>query len=474
MKIFLRLSEPKFERQIKNVINAFFLSATYVQGETQRHDLAIFVDYEKDGLTVRLQNESVCLRTEKLFSPNALRWHIQTEQAVYEVISKAYGRRLNWGILTGVRPVKIASKWLQEGKSNEETEKEYTDERYVSKVKAQLCLALAEKENVCLQGAAKDAMALYVHVPICPHRCGYCSFISKESNDTAYIEQYYQALMQEIRAMGEYFSKKRTVIDSLYVGGGTPSIFDATMIEALLAQIRAHFDVSRLREATFEAGRADCITEEKLSAMQAGGIGRICINAQSMHNTTLKAMGRNLTKEEFLSAFAKAKKYPFNINVDLIYGLEGESEEMFYASLQEVAALEPDNITLHTLSYKRKAQDFDHKTESAQERLAGFDDAYVQLAKKGYAPYYLYRQKHNVSGGENTGFCKKDKESIYNISVISDRMGIIGLGAGAVGKIRDTTTGKIKRIDGYYDMDLYMQRICEVIDKKAKAYETIE
>lgn len=474
MNIFLQLSETTYARQIKNVIQAFFLSAKFVQTQTPTTELALFVTILQDKITVRLQNEKRELTTEKSLSRIKAQRNIETEQAVYEVISAAYNRTLPWGILTGVRPVKIASALLKDKASDERVLAEYTENRYVHRAKAELCLSLAKKENRCIHDLPKNAMALYVHIPICPHRCAYCSFISRQSTNAAYIERYLTALLQEICALGAYFSDKKIFVDSLYIGGGTPAVLSAEMIAQLLFEIRKHFDLSRLRESTFEAGRADCLTVEKLSAMKAGGIDRVCLNAQSMHNATLQKIGRNLTKEEFVRAFSLIRKYPFSVNVDLIYGLEGESERMFYDSLAQVMDLQPENITLHTLAYKRKARDFENKMRWDGDYLAGFDSAYGLLAAEGYAPYYMYRQKHAVSGGENTGFCKKGTEGIYNISILSDRVGIIALGAGAVGKICKKDTHLIRRIEGYQDIDYYMQHIHEAIDKKRKGYEGVE
>ncbi|NLL49827.1 MAG: coproporphyrinogen dehydrogenase HemZ [Eubacteriaceae bacterium] len=471
MNIFLQLSKTDYERQIKNIIYAFFLPAEFVACRTQEIDLALFVEILQDKISIRLENAKEELIKEKSFSCKEEQRSIEIEQAVYEVISEAYGYILPWGILTGVRPVKIASRLLKSGVADEQIIAEYTERRFVNAEKAKLCLSLAKKENNCLQNMPKNAVALYVHIPICPHRCKYCSFISKQSTDQYYIAQYLNALLQEIRAIGAYFSNKNILVDSLYIGGGTPALLDADMIEKLLFELVQYFDTGKMREATFEAGRADCITVEKLEAMKEGGMSRICINAQSMHNETLQSIGRGLTKEEFLHAYALARKYSFAMNVDLIYGLEGENESMFYDSLEQVISLQPENITLHTLAYKKKAKDFENKMRREREHLTGFDSAYGLLKTKGYVPYYLYRQKHAVSGGENTGFCKEGTEGIYNISVLSDRVDIIALGAGAVGKICEKNTHRIRRVDGCQEIDFYIQHIHEVIHKKRRIYE---
>ncbi|NMC55684.1 MAG: radical SAM protein, partial [Eubacteriaceae bacterium] len=231
--------------------------------------------------------------------------------------------------------------------------------------------------------------------------------------------------------------------------------------------IRSNFNLNKCSEFTFEAGRADCIDDEKLNAIKSSGADRICINAQSMHDETLDKIGRHIKIDRFYEAYEKALKYNFIKNVDLIYGLEGENEEMFLSSLDRIIALNPENITIHSLSYKRNSQIFENKNFISS---SGFDKSYKILDNNNYQPYYLYRQKYTANGAENTGFSRPGYDGIYNRLIISERIGVIGLGAGAAGKIYDKQTDNIKRVAGYKNIDLYIKNTQDAIDKKRRTY----
>lgn len=468
MKIVLDIENNKYEYEIKSLISAFFISAEFHKDDIIDKDLYLRIAYEQDKAIIHIKKDDCFKSSEVILCGVKSKDIIKIEQKVYEEIGFLYNKSLPWGILTGVRPVKIGLKMLENGSSDEDIINYYLKERYLSEEKAKICTNLAHKERELISNLNYCDIALYVNIPICPQRCNYCSFISKQSTDNDYIVKYVNALINEIHQMSGYFNKNNIV--SVYIGGGTPGILSAQAISLLIGEIRNNFNLKKCLEFTFEAGRADCIDDEKLSAIKSSGADRICINAQSMHDETLTKIGRHIKVSEFYKAYEKTLKYDFIKNVDLIYGLEGENEEMFLSSLNKVIALNPENITLHSLSYKRNSEIFENKNFISS---TGFDKSYEILKNNNYHPYYLYRQKYTANGAENTGFSHSGYDGIYNRLIISERIGVIGLGAGAAGKIYDKETDNIKRVAGYKNIDLYIENTQDAINKKLKIYSFI-
>lgn len=465
MKIVLEIKENKYEYEIKSLLRAFFISAEFYKENIIDADLYIRVTYEQDKAIIHIKNDDCFKSLEVILCGLKSKDIIKIEQKIYDFISSLYNIFLPWGILTGVRPVKIALKMLENGSSDEDIVSYYMKERYLYKDKAKICVSLAHKEHELINSVDSSDMALYVNIPICPQRCNYCSFISKQSSNNEYIEKYVKALINEIHQMSEYFTLNNIV--SVYIGGGTPGILSAGLTSLLISEIRNNFNLNKCLEFTYEAGRADCIDDEKLSAIKLSGADRICINAQSMHDETLDKIGRHIKASQFYEAYEKTLKYNFIKNVDLIYGLQGENDEMFLSSLEKVIALNPENITIHSLSYKRNSEIFQNKNFISSK---GFDKSYEILKYNDYYPYYLYRQKYTANGAENTGFSYPGYEAVYNRLIISERIGIIGLGAGAAGKIYNKETDNIKRVSGYKNIDLYIENTQNAIDKKLKTY----
>lgn len=465
MKVVLDIKDNKYEYEIKSLISAFFISAVFYKENIIDKDLYLRITYEQDKAVINIKKDD-CIRVcEVILCGVKSKDIVKIEQKIYEEIQFLNSKSLSWGILTGVRPVKIALKMLENGSSDEDIINYYVKERYLSEDKAKICTLLAHKERELINSLSNSDMALYINIPICPQRCNYCSFISKQCTDNEYIEKYVKALIYEIHQLSKYFTENNIV--SVYIGGGTPGILSANSISLLISEIRSNFNLNKCSEFTFEAGRADCIDDEKLNAIKSAGAGRICINAQSMHDETLDKIGRHIKVREFYEAYEKALKYNFIKNVDLIYGLEGENEEMFLSSLDKIIALNPENITIHSLSYKRNSQIFENKNFISS---SGFDKSYKILENNNYHPYYLYRQKYTANGAENTGFSRPGYDGIYNRLIISERIGVIGLGAGAAGKIYDKQTDNIKRVAGYKNIDLYIKNTQDAIDKKRRTY----
>ncbi len=469
MKIVLALSESKYEYEIKSLLNAFFISAQFYRKNIDNAEIYIDIAYELYKAVLKLKNRNSEIRSEIKLSNQRYVDVLKIEQKVYLLIAKLYNTSLPWGILTGVRPVKIALKMKENHVDDQDIINYYTNERYVSYKKASLCIRVANKEWECIKSLPHNERALYINIPLCPSKCHYCSFISKPTKDTEFIKRYVNALIKEIKMLSKYFYLNNIKINAIYIGGGTPSILGVEQIDALMKEIKNNFSLDHCREFTFEAGRADCINDEKLCAIKSGGANRICINAQSMHSSTLNAIGRHISVEDFYKAYEMTLKYNFIKNVDLIYGLSGENDDMFLSSLNEVIELNPENITLHCLSYKRNSELFNEKN-SLFAGTYGFEYAYNLLEKNKYIPYYLYRQKYTVNNAENTGFSRPGFEGIYNRLIISEHIGIIGLGAGASGKLYNRENDCIKRVAGYKNINLYIDNIDDVVRKKMHMY----
>jgi oxygen-independent coproporphyrinogen-3 oxidase len=470
MNIVLALSENKYEYEIKSLLSAFFISAQFYKENINNADLCIYIRYQAGRAILNFKNQNNEIRSEIRLLNQRHVDILSIEQKVYVIIGKIYKKTLPWGILTGVRPVKIALKMKENNAEDQEIIDYYTNVRYVNNKKASLCVRIAEKEWECMSDLQDNDRALYINIPICPSKCHYCSFVSKATKDMDFIERYVGALVKEIRILSNYFILNNIRIKTIYIGGGTPSILSSSQIYNLLKEIKDNVNLEHCREFTFEAGRADCINDEKLHAIRSGGADRICINAQSMHNTTLNAIGRYISVEDFYKAYEISTKYNFIKNVDLIYGLSGENDSMFLSSLNKVIELNPENITLHCLSYKRNSELFDEKNSHFTGTF-GFESAYGLLEKNKYIPYYLYRQKYTVNNAENTGFCRPGFEGIYNRLIISERIGIVGLGAGASGKLYNRKNDHIKRVTGYKNIELYIDNIDDVVSKKMHMYD---
>ena len=368
--------------------------------------------------------------------------------SIYQVFHRATGISPPWGILTGIKPTGIYRRFLNE-MGYEKTRKFLLEEYCMQPEKIpllhQICMVMDE-----VQTDSKKEASLYVAIPFCPSRCSYCSFISVAAEKSnRLIDSYLQYLKKEIEDKCSVLHRSGLKIRSVYVGGGTPGILTADQIEALLGTIIENTG-NNIEEFTFELGRPDTVSEEKLAVLKKYGVTRVCINTQTTNDEILSAIGRRHTKEQYLDAVSLTKKFQFNsINTDLIAGLPGETEESFAASLKDVLSAGVDNITIHTLSIKRSSKlygdgtHFDPKNDRVQRML---DDAYDVLRNEGLVPYYMYRQKNTVSNGENIGFSIPEKICAYNLYMMEDLHTIAACGAGASSKIIAADTGRIERV----------------------------
>lgn len=391
---------------------------------------------------------------------------------IYEKLSALTGLKPDWGILTGIRPVKLCGELYETTGTRETTLKILTEKYCLSEVKAELLLNLYLKQQKQAGMPPPNSAGVYIGIPFCPTRCVYCSFASNQVKDSE-IEKYLEALHQEIAYTGKRMRETGLITESVYIGGGTPTTLTAGQLDELITSIQKSFDLSKLREFTVEAGRPDTITAEKLQVLKDREIGRISINPQSMKAATMEAIGRSHSPEDVRRAFALAREYGFDhINCDVIAGLPDEDAADFYDTIEQVMDLGPESITVHCLAVKRASRlvdidkDFHYKqSDRVAEMLSACPE---MLESHGYSPYYLYRQKHMAGAFENTGYCKKDKECIYNIRIMDEHQSIIALGAGGISKVYYPSENRLERVANVTNYQEYIKRIDEMLDRKEK------
>lgn len=392
------------------------------------------------------------------------------KRMLYRMLSSYTGQKLPWGNLTGIRPTKIPMGLLEKGWKNSDIAQYMRDTYYTSPEKTALAVMIANRERHILQDINfKDGYSLYVGIPFCPSICLYCSFSSSPlSLWRDKVDLYLDALFKEIDYASEAFAGKE--LNTVYIGGGTPTTLEPEQMDRLLTKLEQRFCFDQLKEFTVEAGRPDSITKEKLEVLRAHGISRISINPQTMNQKTLDLIGRRHTVEETIQAFHLARELGFdNINMDLIVGLPGEEKPEVEHTMQELAKLDPDNITVHSLAIKRAARlrlfKEEHKemTMINNNEIMDMTARYAQAA--GLYPYYLYRQKNMAGNFENVGYAREGKAGIYNILIMEEVQSILALGAGASTKMvyaRD----RIERIENVKDIRNYIERIDEMIERK--------
>ncbi|MDD3137378.1 MAG: coproporphyrinogen dehydrogenase HemZ [Lachnospiraceae bacterium] len=390
---------------------------------------------------------------------------------IYKELKKCTGIELEWGILTGIRPTKIVMKELEKGYRTEQVIAWLQDYYEVSDKKAKLSVDIALREQEILKTLDyKDGYSLYVGIPFCPTTCSYCSFTSYPIaiwKDR--VNEYMDAMLKEITYVGNKSRHKK--LNSIYVGGGTPTTLEPYQLERLLTHIESTFSYDNVKEITVEAGRPDSITREKLEVLRKHNISRISINPQSMQQKTLQKIGRRHTVEDIIKVFHMARELGFtNINMDLIVGLPGETIDDVYDTLAQVEQLMPDSLTVHCLAVKRAARMSQADVEDNPAQMSQMIELASQYAQKmNLVPYYLYRQKNMTGNFENVGYAKVDKIGIYNILIMEEKQSIVAVGAGASTKIvLPREKDNIIRIENVKDIDLYITKIDEMIERKGE------
>jgi coproporphyrinogen dehydrogenase HemZ len=398
---------------------------------------------------------------------------------VFDLLKTYTGKHPKWGALTGIRPVKLVHELGDRGLDQAMIKKQLLDVYKLHPEKADLLLQTARIQLPLLDNRENREVSLYIHIPFCSSRCYYCSFpsdlISRVSDK---MGEYLECLERELSAVMEGLKAKGTNVDTVYVGGGTPTVLGHFHLESLLKMLKGYvLDMCSIREYTVEAGRPDSLDRAKIELMKEFGVTRLSINPQTMNQETLDLIGRNHTVEELVKVFKQAREVGFDcINMDVILGLPGETPEHINHTMQEIAGLNPENITVHTLAVKRASawkesfQQYDDDRKGLAEEMADIFRKWI--GKLGMVPYYLYRQKYMLDHLENIGYALPGKECLYNIQFMDEKRDIWAIGAGASSKIYYPREDRLERIANVKNLDVYLARIEEMIEKKRKVLES--
>lgn len=475
-----------YELEVKNVYKIFDLNS----------DIKIYYEYEIDFnksnfiILSELINSSKGLACKTVLYINKLQFSsiivyeddIKIEKndykklkktlvkkSLYDTLSQYFNEKAEYGFLTGVRPNKILISAMKNNISRQDTNLILRNTYEVSVEKIRLLNEIFDRQAKYL--LKKEKYNLYIHIPFCPTKCKYCSFVSFSKYNQNVLNDYVINLICEIEKTIKLAINNNLELNTIYFGGGTPSVLSIKNIDDIFNVIKKYYRLEDIAEISFEAGRPDTLNEEKLSCLKRNYVSRISINPQTMSNGILSKMSRSHSVEDIQSTFNLARKIGFDsINMDLIIGLPEESPEDVLNSIKKVVELKPDNITVHALSYKKgsfllnNTEDLSKDTDIIKKM---YDITKAICSENEYKPYYMYRQKNIKGNLENIGYTLESKESIYNIVIIEEVETILGCGAGAVSKILKDD-GKHERVQNYKDLREYNKNVHKNIDEKCR------
>ena len=504
----VNLNKENFEYDVQALVKSFFPEEqVYVLTPETREDrrqeleprARLKIEIREDGAELVLDGESYHFswpekRDVPAEWPVSAEWKVLQQEILdrgfkdgfkrflYNVLNQATGRTLPWGNLTGIRPTKIAYSMLEQGRSDQFILEYYRQNHYVSMEKAELSLEIAKRERELLSGIHyQGGYSLYIGIPFCPTTCLYCSFTSFPiAGYRNLVETYVDCLIREMELTAEIM--KGRILDSVYIGGGTPTTLEPAQLDRLLSKLKSLFDFSTVQEFTVEAGRADSITEEKLKVLHAHGVSRISVNPQTMKQETLEIIGRKASVEQVEQAYGLARKVGFdNINMDLILGLPGELEADVQRTIDRVVKMGPDSLTVHSLAIKRASKLNQWIQENGVSMLHNTDETMAIAAEGarqlGLVPYYLYRQKNMSGNFENVGYAREGKLGLYNILIMEEVQTIVALGAGSITKKVSRQAAEdgsesnlIERCENVKEVSLYIEKIDEMIVRKQKLF----
>jgi len=482
--IGIQFNKKDYEYDIYSLVQAFYpgeeLRICYEEEQQEcGYDKMIRIVYGDKDVNITILESGQCFLQEVIALDYADRKTAKSDlkRMVYRVLSNYTKKTLPWGNLTGIRPVKLVMSLIENGMPDTKAVG-YMQEVYdCSKEKADLSIAIANREREILKDIDyRRGYSLYVGIPFCPSICLYCSFSSSPYEKWKnVVDPYLDACCRELdfisQAMDGY------TLDTVYIGGGTPTTLDSKQMVRLLSHIQKRFAMDQIKEFTIEAGRPDSITEKKLQVIKGFPVTRISVNPQTMNQKTLDVIGRKHTVEDTMDAFYMAREAGFdNINMDIIVGLPGESKEDVSYTLEKIKGLNPDSLTAHSLAVKRasrlKLLQEEYKEiafENSQETM----DMVMKCAMEcDMSPYYLYRQKNMAGNLENIGYAKLDKAGRYNILIMEEKQPILAAGAGGATKLVNRSEQRIMRIENVKDITNYITRIDEMIERKRIGIET--
>ena len=468
--------DHEFHYETENLVRLFFPNEkiTVMQGIPENIGEKDVISSVKDGeiYTAFLGESESCHFEDKDTKT------IERKMAVclYKVLVKVTGRKQPWGILTGVRPIKLFRR-LSESGGKAYARDYFTKELLVSEEKTNLSAVTEEYERKILALSKPRSFSLYISVPFCPSRCSYCSFVSQSIEKAQkLIEPYFELLCKEIEYTAEIAKDCKLQLESVYVGGGTPTTLSAGQLEKLIDTVNQSFDMATCREFTVEAGRPDTIDKDKLTAILKGGADRISINPQTLNDKVLEVIGRKHNSERTLNAYKLAREVGFkHINMDLIAGLPTDTVESFRDTLDKICELSPESVTVHTLAMKRSSRltQEGNSLETDKEVPAAKMLRYCEekLSEESYHPYYLYRQTRMEGNLENVGWSKDGYDGIYNVFVMDETHTILGCGAGAVSKLKKPYSEELSRIFNYKYPYEYINGFEEMLRRKEQVRE---
>ncbi len=398
------------------------------------------------------------------------------QQSYYKAACGHLSETPAWGALAGVRPTKLTTRHLLQGGTEASAHKLLKDVYYVTKPRRELAVACSKSTVAAYEKMSAQDVSLYVGIPFCPTRCAYCSFVSRSiGKRTELLEPYLEALQKELALTGRLLKESGKRVRTVYMGGGTPTTLSAKQMAKLLDSIYQHFDLSECLEFTVEGGRPDTLDAQKLQTIKDHGANRMSINPQSMVDSVLKASGRPHTAEDVLRSYAQARKAGFDaINMDLIAGLPEDTYEGFCRSLDTVRALQPANITVHTLALKKGADLFEKQANLPSGNEVSRMVAYANqvLAADGYKPYYLYRQKYMSGSFENIGWSRDNQDCLYNIYMMEELHTILSLGGGGMNKV-NLPDGSLQRFHNPKFPEQYISQLDSVLQQKKQLFRLL-
>ena len=393
----------------------------------------------------------------------------------YDLLVEHAGHSINsYGILTGMRPVKLVHLLTDQGMEPAQVNRQLKDNFRMSPDKADLIMEVAANEYPYLVRGreAKDMVSVYIGIPFCPTRCYYCSFPGAVYQPGDSLQSFLTALYREMEAIAQCLKETGKTVQSIYIGGGTPTVLSEAELQQLFGHLHRLFISAATLEITVEAGRPDTLSRSKLKLLKEAGTNRICINPQTMNDVTLVKIGRDHNREGVVQSVIWAKEAGFKqVIMDLIVGLPDEGKQDYQRTAEEILALAPENITVHTLAVKRGSRMAEQEgRESVGDRIKTVQEGLTMMENKfrdsNYQPYYLYRQKYMQASMENIGYSLPGHFCLYNINMIEERQTIVGLGGGAASKFVNTSDGRIRSFYNPKNPVVYANSIDRVIAAK--------
>ena len=469
----LDAEDEETRRLLEEAEHVFYID--YVRSEDKKNQIECCGDKESINNTVIIkwvEKSTKEVRTSQSIVDASDRKQMKNilKKDLYNLLKDGLKEELPWGTLTGIRPTKIPMKLMEEGYTEAEIASFMKETYFTTDEKIQLSIDIAKREKALLSKIDyENGYSLYIGIPFCPTTCLYCSFTSYPIGmHRKRVSDYIDCLIREMDYVKEVYKEK--ILDTVYIGGGTPTTLEAEDLDRLITALKERFDFNTVQEFTVEAGRADSITREKLEVLHKHGVDRISVNPQTMNQCTLDVIGRRHTVEQVLEAYALAREIGFdNINMDLILGLPGEDVAEVTHTIEEVKKCNPDSLTVHSLAIKR-ASKLAQWIQTHDISCINNTDETMAIAVQGAVdmdmkPYYLYRQKNMSGNFENVGYAREGKFGIYNILIMEELQTIVALGAGSITK-RVFADGRIERCDNVKDVELYINQIDEMIERK--------